>query len=365
MHMNENGSCRIRRSLGTARYGHMPNRSGWIVPEEKFDFKSAYYKFIIEYPAYKHTMFPVREESIKSVWEDPYTLEKAIGSIEDDPNYRGPKYLETRSDKLPWPPYKGWTIPLNREELEPDSPNVKSSVPEYIKVLEGVSKDDSELNEEPDEEEEKLDGNSEATIPPEDNILISTEEDSSSPATSPTESEESDQSELDEEYDPTKQPAETGDELEEEYSERSAVEDPIQELDIADADKSKKRTTPIKPSYDAEDRSSWPSVKKRVGPYRSKVRPKPVPITFDPPSPHGIDYVPWTTPQPIESPQPEDKRIQIPEWDPVISVPPIWDEMSEIGQKLGRGSQPPLMKQFAPIVPSFKRSTSGPPSARP
>ncbi|KAI1647017.1 uncharacterized protein F4817DRAFT_358897 [Daldinia loculata] len=379
MHMYEKGSCRIRRTLGTTTYGPVPNRSGWILPDEKFDFRTAYYKFVSEYPAYQHTMFPVRKESIKSVWEDPYTLKNATGSIEDDPNYTRLKYTETPGDELPWPPYKGLAIPLNGPEPEPDSPKVKIFVPVDKEESEKVNKDDSkgieELDEELDEEQEKLadpeelDSNSKVTIPPEDNILASTEEDDSSLVTSSSEFEESDESEqsaeIDEDYDPTKQPAETGDELEEEYSERSAVEDPIQELETVPPEKSKKRATPITPPFDAEDRTSWPSVKKRVVPPPPEVKAEPIPINLDPPSPHGIDYVPWITPQPIKSPRSEKKRIQLPEWDPVISVPPIWDEMNELARKFGRGSQPPLMKPFISSEPHFKRSASGPPSARP
>lgn len=379
MHMYEKGSCRIRRTLGTTTYGPVPNRSGWILPDEKFDFRAAYYKFVSEYPAYQHTMFPVRKESIKSVWEDPYTLKNATGSIEDDPNYTRLKYTETPGDELPWPPYKGLAIPLNGPGPEPDSPKVKIFVPVDKEESEKVNKDDSksieELDEELDEEQEKLadpeelDSNSKVTIPPEDNILASTEEDDSSLVASSSEFEESDESEqsaeIDEDYDPTKQPAETGDELEEEYSERSAVEDPIQELETVPPEKSKKRATPITPPFDAEDRTSWPSVKKRVVPPPPEVKAEPIPINLDPPSPHGIDYVPWITPQPIKSPRSEKKRIQLPEWDPVISVPPIWDEMNELARKFGRGSQPPLMKPFISSEPHFKRSASGPPSARP
>ncbi|KAI1407181.1 hypothetical protein F5Y13DRAFT_206607 [Hypoxylon sp. FL1857] len=113
MHMDKNRSCRIRRSLGTTKRGSMPNRSGWILPEENFDFSSAYFNFVKRYPAYKHTMFPVRDASVKKVWSEPYDLDIAIGSIVDDPNFGGPDFVRTRSGLLPWPPYRGRIIPLD------------------------------------------------------------------------------------------------------------------------------------------------------------------------------------------------------------------------------------------------------------
>ncbi|KAI0106818.1 hypothetical protein F4814DRAFT_455418 [Daldinia grandis] len=369
MHMYEGGSCRIRRTLGTTKYGPMPNRSGWIIPDENFDFRAAYYKFISEFPAYRYTMFPVRDENIKSVWEDPYTLEKALGSIEDDPNFRGPKYMATRSDKLPWPPYMGFTIPLDESEPEPEpyaephESSYASFVPVEDEELEEEIEDDDKNTQEPDQEEEnptdaeEPDSYLKLTTPLGDTVLESTEEDDSNIATSPSESEGL--GEADEEYDPAKHLAETGDELEEEYSERSAVEDPVQELDMDKPKNPKKRTAPTTPSYDSADRTSWPPAKRRVGPPPPKARP-------DPPSPHGIDYVPWITPQRIGSPSTDKDRIQRSEWDPVISSPPIWGEISHTAQKPARGSQPPpLASPYLPDVPQFERSLSGPPLVRP
>lgn len=91
----------------------MPNRSGWIPTHEWFDFRAAYFNFIRKYPAYRYTMFPVRDESVRKVWSKPYDFEEAVGSIQDDPNFGGPLFVQTRSGELPWPPYKGTIIPLN------------------------------------------------------------------------------------------------------------------------------------------------------------------------------------------------------------------------------------------------------------
>ncbi|KAI0827524.1 hypothetical protein F5Y06DRAFT_291104 [Hypoxylon sp. FL0890] len=120
MHMDQNRSCKIRRGLGTTKIGEMPNHSGWIQPEEGFDFSKAYFDFVRTYPAYKYTMFPVRDENVAEVWSKPFDPTTAVGSIEDDPNFRGPLFVQTRSGDLPWPPYEGTIIPLSGSK--PSSP---------------------------------------------------------------------------------------------------------------------------------------------------------------------------------------------------------------------------------------------------
>ncbi|KAI1474160.1 hypothetical protein F4774DRAFT_415094 [Daldinia eschscholtzii] len=338
MHMNEQGSCRIRRTLGTTRYGPVPNRSGWITPDEKFDFSTAYHNFVNQYPAYRCTMFPVREENVESVWENPYNLEKAIGYIEDDPNYKGAAYMEARGDDLPWPPYEGLVIPLNGPA--PDSPGVYSLVSLDNEGLEEATLPDSQkvekLKDEEDDEKASI-SYPEARFA--GSAWESTEQESDGTSLS-------DYGEKDGEYDPNKQPVDTADELEEEYSERSAVPDPIQELETDKPRESKKRVTSATPGFEAEDRTSWPPVKKR-----SRVSKE----TISAAGPAGIE----------SEPEPLSGRIQVPEWNSVISVPPNWEEMSNIIRSFGRGSQPPMSNPPVSGVPNFRRSSSGPPSARP
>ncbi|KAI2622342.1 hypothetical protein GGR54DRAFT_638680 [Hypoxylon sp. NC1633] len=115
-HSDPNGSCRIRRGFGSLDDNvPMPNRSGWIPPsiQHGFNFRAAYYAFIRRYPAYRHTMFPVRPESVHNVWEEPFDLAFAIGSDKDDPNHRGRLQAFARIRELPWPPYEGLVIPLD------------------------------------------------------------------------------------------------------------------------------------------------------------------------------------------------------------------------------------------------------------
>ncbi|KAI1463253.1 uncharacterized protein F4812DRAFT_255262 [Daldinia caldariorum] len=324
MHMDQRGSCKIRRTLGTTRYGPVPNRSGWIIPDEKFDFKTAYYNFVNEYPAYRHTMFPARQESVESVWENPYNLDKATGSIEDDPNYKGAAYMEARGDKLPWPPYQGLVIPLNGPE--PDSPGVYSLVSltseeSDEEIKEEEEDEDEEVKEEDDEVEDVLEDeeiksgkngdaekapNSQHEARSEGSVLESTEDDSQGSSTSGYD-------EKDEEYDPNKQPADTADELEEEYSERSAVLDPIRDLETDESGGSKKRATPAT----------------------------------------------------ADTPEPANKRTRLPAWKPLIVVPPIWEEMNRVVGHLQRGSQPPATNPPMSDVSDCRRSSSGPPSGRP
>ncbi|OTA57387.1 hypothetical protein K449DRAFT_135379 [Hypoxylon sp. EC38] len=143
MHMDPRRSCRIRRGLGTTLVGKTPNRSGWIVPDEGFDFNAAYYDFVKKYPAYRYTMFPVRDENVKEVWSEPYDLEEAVGSVQDDPNFRGPLFMQTRSWELPWPPYEGTIIPLTYD-VPPPSPTDDGS--------EDYGSEDDEQDDEGDDE---------------------------------------------------------------------------------------------------------------------------------------------------------------------------------------------------------------------
>ncbi|KAI1074820.1 hypothetical protein F5B20DRAFT_585831 [Whalleya microplaca] len=118
-HMNPLGSCKIARNIGAAEglRGEvgLPNRSGWIDPVECPDWAAKYREFVGKYPAYRYTMFPVRDESVDKVWGQPYKLETAVGSNKDDPNYDGgdTEHDATRSRALPWPPYEGTVIPLD------------------------------------------------------------------------------------------------------------------------------------------------------------------------------------------------------------------------------------------------------------
>ncbi|KAI1764686.1 hypothetical protein GGR53DRAFT_302236 [Hypoxylon sp. FL1150] len=111
-HMDETGSCMIRRGLGTTEGVPLPNRSGWIA-DDTFDFHEAYFAFVKKYPRYRYTMFPTHDENVDQVWKQPYTLEASIGEIEDDPNYYGhnAQIESLRARYLPWPPYAGRWIP--------------------------------------------------------------------------------------------------------------------------------------------------------------------------------------------------------------------------------------------------------------
>ncbi|KAI1137339.1 hypothetical protein F5Y05DRAFT_389016 [Hypoxylon sp. FL0543] len=131
-HMDPTRSCRIRRGLGTTIIGKTPNRSGWIQPAEDFDFSKAYFDFVKRYPAYKYTMFPVRDENVAKVWSEPFDLRTAIGSIEDDPNHRGPLFVQTRSGDLPWPPYEGTVIPLTGSEPPSPTESSQSDTPDPL-----------------------------------------------------------------------------------------------------------------------------------------------------------------------------------------------------------------------------------------
>ncbi|KAI1393051.1 uncharacterized protein F4822DRAFT_149328 [Hypoxylon trugodes] len=121
-HMDAEGSCRIRRGLGTTNYGRMPNRSGWIAPMEEFDFTKTFAEFVRRYPAYRHTMFPVRDSSVRKTWESSYSLNNAIGDIADDPNHPSNIARHMTGD-MPWPPYEGTVIPLD-DTVPPAPPSV-------------------------------------------------------------------------------------------------------------------------------------------------------------------------------------------------------------------------------------------------
>ncbi|KAI1459835.1 hypothetical protein F4805DRAFT_33171 [Annulohypoxylon moriforme] len=118
MHMSKDGSCKIRRGLGSEDISKLPNRSGWIIPSGRIDFSKAFFDFIAKYPAYRGTMFPVREHSVKKTYILPYDPATAVGSARDDPNF--PANIEqNRSLELPWPPYKeGTAIPLNEPPID-------------------------------------------------------------------------------------------------------------------------------------------------------------------------------------------------------------------------------------------------------
>ncbi|KAI1089222.1 hypothetical protein F5B19DRAFT_468386 [Rostrohypoxylon terebratum] len=130
MHMDSNGSCRIRRGLGTASISRLPNRSGWILPSEGVDFAQAFSDFVTKYPAYRHTMFPVRDSEVERVYRGDNNLHRLVGSIKDDPNMHF-NSAPTRSLELPWPPYEGTVIPLH--ETSPANP-VGSPTPEPDKL---------------------------------------------------------------------------------------------------------------------------------------------------------------------------------------------------------------------------------------
>ncbi|RYP13819.1 hypothetical protein DL765_006691 [Monosporascus sp. GIB2] len=130
VHMRPDGACKIRRGRGHAGGAFpLPNHSGWIEPSSSVDFKEAFESFTTEYPAYRYTMFPQRDnlETVKKVYYGQNLAEDLIGDDKDDPNNRheGNPYDAYDSGSLPWPPYPGAVIPVEgvpppEEEEEED-----------------------------------------------------------------------------------------------------------------------------------------------------------------------------------------------------------------------------------------------------
>ncbi|XXH05316.1 hypothetical protein Hte_011741 [Hypoxylon texense] len=161
LHMDESGSCKIRRGLGTTEGVPMPNRSGWIpTPDaDNYDFQKGYYQFVKKYPAYRYTMFPTHPRSVKKVWESPHNLGTAVGSIKDDPNYTGKgAYVEAvQSLRLPWPPYEGAEVPAEFMEEESEWEGIgPQEAQEEEPEQEQEVVEESESEEEEEEKEEDL-----------------------------------------------------------------------------------------------------------------------------------------------------------------------------------------------------------------
>ncbi|RYP84408.1 hypothetical protein DL769_001197 [Monosporascus sp. CRB-8-3] len=118
VHMQSDGACKIRRGRGHAGGAFpLPNHSGWIEPSSSVDFKEAFETFTTDYPAYRYTMFPQRDnaETVKKVYYGQNLAEDLIGDDKDDPNNRheGNPYDAYDSGSLPWPPYPGAVIPVD------------------------------------------------------------------------------------------------------------------------------------------------------------------------------------------------------------------------------------------------------------
>ncbi|RYP52347.1 hypothetical protein DL768_002458 [Monosporascus sp. mg162] len=118
VHMEPHGACKIRRGSGHAGGAFpLPNHSGWIEPSSSVDFKEAFETFTADYPAYRYTMFPQRDnaETVKKVYYGQNLAEDLIGDDKDDPNNRheGNPYDAYDSGSLPWPPYPGAVIPVD------------------------------------------------------------------------------------------------------------------------------------------------------------------------------------------------------------------------------------------------------------
>ncbi|KAI1206974.1 uncharacterized protein F4807DRAFT_436560 [Annulohypoxylon truncatum] len=129
LHMAEEGSCKIRRGLGTTDVSKLPNRSGWIVPSENYDFGKAFFDFIEKYPGYRHSMFPVRDEMIQVTYDPAYNQVFSAGSMRDDPNHPA-NTIWTGVLALPWPPYEGTVIPL--DDPQGDGPDSLFDEPSYV-----------------------------------------------------------------------------------------------------------------------------------------------------------------------------------------------------------------------------------------
>lgn len=231
--MDEFGSCKIRRGLGTTKGAPMPNRSGWIAtPEvEDYDFPKAYFKFVKKYPAYRFTMFPTHQKNVKKVWESPYDVNAAIGSIKDDPNYtgKGASIDAVQSIRLPWPPYQGKDIPAEeQEEFEEGLSDFDIQEEAGLEWDVAEEEEEEEEEEEAESEPEQLDSSSEVSP-------IITPVSEWDPEV-PTETKEGrHKRKRHEQYDPSFESDDgttTADsELEEEYSEAGAVPDPVANLD--------------------------------------------------------------------------------------------------------------------------------------
>ncbi|RYP82588.1 hypothetical protein DL770_005553 [Monosporascus sp. CRB-9-2] len=143
VHMQPDGACKIRRGRGQAGGAlPLPNHSGWIEPSSSVDFQEAFETFTTDYPAYRYTMFPQRDnaEMVKKVYYGQDLAEDLIGDDKDDPNNRheGNPYDAYDSGSLPWPPYPGAVIPVDGvppavEEEEEDIYN--ATLPKRNKTL--------------------------------------------------------------------------------------------------------------------------------------------------------------------------------------------------------------------------------------
>ncbi|KAI1770292.1 hypothetical protein F4818DRAFT_455801 [Hypoxylon cercidicola] len=267
MHMDEYGSCRIRRGLGTTQGVTMPNRSGWIAcPQESFDFHKAYFEFVKKYPEYRYTMFPTRPQSVAKVWEEPYDLKTAVGSVKDDPNFMGvganPKTLQ--SHHLPWPPSKDTTAPAAAyDEFDYGMPEFEVPEDPIWNVLE---------RSEEDSEESEVEGKESISTKPEE--LGSSEDSSPWDPDVPFETKEGRRKrKRHERFDPSfSGHTVTDTDVDEEYSEASAVSDPITNLDLdapptpkvkkakkakKSANKPRDLATPFKPFSAASTPKFW------------------------------------------------------------------------------------------------------------
>ncbi|RYP05088.1 hypothetical protein DL764_004049 [Monosporascus ibericus] len=145
VHMEPDGACKIRRGRGHAGGAFpFPNHSGWIEPSSSVDFKEAFERFTTDYPAYRYTMFPQRDnpETVKKVYYGQNLAEDLIGDDKDDPNNRhqGNPYDAYDSGSLAWPPYPGAVIPLDgvpplEEEEEGEEDVYKATPPKRNKAL--------------------------------------------------------------------------------------------------------------------------------------------------------------------------------------------------------------------------------------
>ncbi|KAI2467610.1 hypothetical protein F4781DRAFT_304569 [Annulohypoxylon bovei var. microspora] len=389
MHMSEDGSCKIRRGLGTTKVSSLPNRSGWIIPSEKFDFGTAFFRFVDRYPAYRSTMFPVREQSVKRTWEKPYDLGNAIGSLRDDPNIPA-NYKRTRVLELPWPPYEGTVIPLNvPQSPAPTPPDIPSwKLGELLN--ESLDKPPNEPSDEPSDESsdeplgepsnEQLDelvdeilgelpdgppvepsdeprdpegdtgpettedptsnGDDDQNINPEKDgeppIDDATPADDNNPFVLPPESEED----------------ETFESIEETPSSDTDSSLQLTPVETDDAGKEnsprkRKRTGDRDPTF-----SQLPAADEDVEEEYSEAGAVPDPVqNLDPDAPR--------TPKKPKKPKKAKKakaRATDEPGRPYISLPPDWDQVAKIVRESGRGSRPP--RTTDPSPPGSHRSAS-------
>ncbi|KAK9420571.1 putative C2H2-type domain-containing protein [Seiridium unicorne] len=114
IHSDPKLSCGIRRAPGVydPKTAPVPNRSGWIEFPSGFDFKEVRRQFFAQYPAYRGTLFPVHDDRVDDVFDDP---SQSRGQQRDDILASQVTGAAMARHQLPWPPYPGPGAYRNRD----------------------------------------------------------------------------------------------------------------------------------------------------------------------------------------------------------------------------------------------------------